>query len=76
MLAFLQLMLRHFLSLFGLSKRIALVHHAKPAKLVRLEPDGTKVVTGLEEVLAGCRSLSGSSAWFTPTAWLASYVFR
>ena len=72
MLDFLLSMLRHFLSLFGLSKRIALVHHAKPAKLVRLDPAGEKVVTGLEGVLTGCRSLSGSSAWFTPTAWLAS----
>lgn len=72
MLDFLLLMLRQFLSLFGLSKRIVLVHHSKPAKLVRLDAGGEKVVTGLEEVLAGCRSLSGRSAWFTPTAWLSS----
>lgn len=66
---------RHFLLALGLSGRIELTMHPAPAQLVSVDAHGKKCVTGLDEILTECPSLSGSESWFTPTAWLATWAF-
>lgn len=73
MFALLLLMLRRFLSLLRLSAPVSITHHPTPATLTRLSDSDPahKFHTRLDELLRRCPSLTGSSAWFTPTFWLA-----
>ncbi|GAA6060967.1 hypothetical protein JCM10212_006549 [Sporobolomyces blumeae] len=65
-------LMRRFLYCLGLSAPVRFIQASKPAQVVALGADGKKRTTGLDEIVARCPSLSGRTAWYTPTAWLSS----
>lgn len=66
---------RRVLEALRLASRPSITLHPSPASLVSVDPSsGTKRVTNLKDIVAKCKSLVGSEAWFVPTLWLSRSV--